>query len=40
MGRAKCLKHGLIVDFASYKRLKKLECIEEVRNKNDGNLVG
>ena len=30
-GRAKCLKHDLIIDFASYRKLKKLECIEEVQ---------
>ena len=28
-GRAKCLKHDLIVDFPDHRKLKKLVCIEE-----------
>ncbi len=28
-GKAKCVKHDLVVDFASHRKLKKLECVEE-----------
>ena len=28
-GHAKCMKHNLVVDFASRKKLNKLQCVEE-----------
>ena len=28
-GKARCDKHDLVVDFASHKELKKLQCVEE-----------
>ena len=30
-GRAKCMKHNLIVDFPDHRKLKKLKCVEEVQ---------
>ena len=30
-GRAKCMKHDLIVDFPNHGKLKKLECVEETK---------
>lgn len=33
-GRAKCLKHDLIVDFPDHRKLKKLVCIEKGVNNN------
>ena len=29
MGKAKCEKHDLIVDFINKRKLNKLECVEE-----------
>lgn len=29
-GRAKCNKHDLIVNFPDHRKLKKLQCVEEV----------
>lgn len=31
-GRAKCMKHDLIVDFPNHGKLKKLECVEETES--------
>ena len=30
-GRAKCMKHNLIVDFPDHRKLKNLKCVEEVQ---------
>lgn len=30
-GRAKCMKHNLVVDFPNHGKLRKLECVEEVK---------
>ena len=27
-GLARCMKHNLVVDFASHRKLNKLECVE------------
>ena len=31
LGLAKCMKHNLVVDFQNHGKLKKLECVEEVK---------
>ena len=39
-GMAECDKHNLVVDFASHRKLNKLECVENESGQSDSSRQG